>query len=173
MYRIGDLWERAEVSVADEHLATAITNRVMSSVYEALAVELPTSKERVLVSAVEGDQHVMGLRMVADVLEGAGYETLFLGIDATLLALIAEIERYQPRVLALGATAPWSGAGLVETIREVRAVNTSLAIVVGGAQAQAAADAVADQRVIVAADATEVLAAVERAIEASWSSQPP
>ncbi|CAA9509243.1 MAG: hypothetical protein AVDCRST_MAG67-2614 [uncultured Solirubrobacteraceae bacterium] len=52
MYRIGERWERAEITVADEHLATAISNRVMGLVYGAHAVEMPTSKERVLITAV-------------------------------------------------------------------------------------------------------------------------
>ncbi len=101
MYRIGERWERAEISAADEHLATGISNRIMGSVYEALAVEIPTSKERVLIAAVEGDQHVMGLRMIADVLEGSGYETIYMGADTPLAGFVESIARHKPSVVAL------------------------------------------------------------------------
>ncbi len=33
MYEVGELWEKNEISVAQEHLATAIANRIMSSLY--------------------------------------------------------------------------------------------------------------------------------------------
>lgn len=164
MYRIGERWELAEITVADEHLATAISNRVMGLVYGALAVEMPSSKERVLITAVEGDQHVMGLRMIADILEGVGYETIYLGADTPLDGLLVAIERWQPSVVALGGTAPWSGPVLVETIRAIRASDPSLPLVLGGSQAERAAFAAADDRIFVARDAESVVDAVAAAV---------
>lgn len=166
MHRVGDRWERSELTVADEHLATAISNRVLGSVYESLAVAMPVSKERVMIAAVEGDQHVMGLRMIADVLEGSGYETIYLGADTPLDALLALVERHRPAVLALGATAPWSAAMLRQTVLAARAADPALAIVLGGALAVKAARDAADALVFVAADAGSVVAVVEGAIRA-------
>jgi len=166
MRRVGERWERAELTVADEHLATAISNRVVGSVYGSLAVAMPTSKERVMIAAVEGDQHVMGLRMIADVLEGSGYETSYLGADTPLDALLALIERHGPTVVALGATAPWSAAMLLKTVLAIRAADPLLPIVVGGAQAQRAAALAADGLVFVAANAESVLDVVANAIRA-------
>jgi methanogenic corrinoid protein MtbC1 len=153
MYRIGERWERGEISVADEHLATAISNRVMGTVYESLATEMPVSKERVLIAAVEGDQHVMGLRMLADVLEGAGYETLYVG-ETPLADLLPFISTHDPRVIALGATGPWSTARLIDTVRAIRSEMPSLPILLGGAQAQHLADIADDPRIHVANDVT-------------------
>lgn len=171
MYRIGERWERAEITVADEHLATAISNRVMGLVYGAHAVEMPTSKERVLITAVAGDQHVMGLRMIADVLEGAGYETIYLGADTPLEGLLASIERWQPSVVALGATAPWSGPVLVETVRAIRAASPAMPMVLGGAQAEDAAAATADGRIFLAADAESVVDVIVSAVAAGERKQ--
>lgn len=163
MYRIGERWERAEITVADEHLATAISNRIMGLVYEALAVEMPTSKERVVITAVEGDQHVMGLQMIADVLEGAGYQTMYLGADTPIDGLIASIARHEPMVVALGGTAPWSGPVIAETVRAIRAANPTLPIVLGGAQAESAAAQVADDLIFLAPDAETVVEVVAAA----------
>lgn len=33
MWRIGDLWEQGKISVADEHLATALTHQAMAGIY--------------------------------------------------------------------------------------------------------------------------------------------
>jgi len=166
MQRVGERWERAELTVADEHLATAISNRVVGAVYGSLAVEMPTSKERVMIAAVEGDQHVMGLRMIADVLEGSGYETSYLAGDTPLDALLALIGRHKPAVVALGATAPWSAAMLLKTVVAVRAANPMLPIVLGGAQAERAASLAADDLVFVAPNAESVLQVVASAISA-------
>jgi len=171
MYRIGERWERAEITAADEHLATAISNRIMASVYEALAVEMPTSKERVLIAAVEGDQHVMGLRMIADVLEGSGYETIYMGADTPLHGLIESIARQQPSVVALGGTAPWSASMLVDTLLAIRAAEPSMPIVLGGAQAERAAAAAADGLIFVVADAEAVVEVVATAVSAGRDRQ--
>jgi methanogenic corrinoid protein MtbC1 len=166
MYRIGERWERGEISVADEHLATAISNRVMGTVYESLATEIPMSKERVVIAAVEGDQHVMGLRMLADVLEGAGYETLYLG-ETPLADLLPFISTHDPRVIALGATGPWSTARLIDTVRAIRCEMPFLPIVLGGAQAQRLADIADDYQIHLASDVTTAVELVESLIRAT------
>lgn len=173
MYRIGERWERAEITAVDEHLATAITNRIMGTIYGTLMVEMPTSKERVLIAAVEGDQHVMGLRMIADVLEGAGYETIYMGADTPLTGLIEAIALHAPSVVALGGTAPWSAGKLVETLIVVRAANPSLPIVLGGAQAQRAAQVAADDLIFVVPDAESVVAMVVTAVAAGQNDESP
>jgi methanogenic corrinoid protein MtbC1 len=166
MYRIGGRWERGEISVADEHLATAISNRVMGAVYESLVTELPVSKERVLIAAVEGDQHVMGLRMVADVLEGAGYETLYLG-ETPLVDLLPFISTHAPRVIALGATGPWSAQQLRDTVCAIRSNMPSIPIVLGGAQARELVDNIADDHVYLASDATTAVEIIASLLESA------
>jgi hypothetical protein len=81
MERIGELWEQGEVTVADEHVATVLSYRALLPLQELLQIAPPRSRERVVLAAVEGQAHVLGLRMVADVLEGAGFEVLYLGAD--------------------------------------------------------------------------------------------
>lgn len=81
MDRIGHLWQSGAVNVADEHLATAISDEVRPRLFPRLLRAPPGSRERVFLAAVEGEHHVLGLRMVADVLEGAGFDVLYLGAD--------------------------------------------------------------------------------------------
>jgi methanogenic corrinoid protein MtbC1 len=164
MYRIGEGWERAEITAADEHLATGIVNRIIGEVYESLATEMPSSRDRILIAAVQGDQHVMGLRMAADVLEGAGFETIYLGADTPTEGLVASLLEHRPNVLALGGTASWSAAKLVETIAVVRKAAPALPIVLGGAQAGPAAALADAELVFVVQDATALVAVVEAAL---------
>ena len=89
MERIGRLWEANAITVADEHLATAISQSVLVRLFDRLTVAPPRSRERVLLAAVEGQHHVLGLRMIADVMEGAGFDVLYLGADVPVDALRA------------------------------------------------------------------------------------
>jgi MerR family transcriptional regulator, light-induced transcriptional regulator len=75
MDRVGELWESGEMNVADEHLATAISNVALARLFPQLLSAPARSRERVLLAAVAGEHHVLGLRMVADVLERAGFES--------------------------------------------------------------------------------------------------
>lgn len=102
MERIGELWESNELSIADEHLATAISQQVLVRLFAALSTARPRSRERVLLAAVEGQQHVLGLRMIADVLEGAGFDVLYLGADTPVEALRIFAADHQPAVTGLG-----------------------------------------------------------------------
>lgn len=104
MEHIGVRWERSELTVADEHLATTIAHEVLAILYERLLVAPGSSRGRVLLAGVESDRHVLGLRMVADVLEGAGYEVVYLGADVPTEALLAAVERHRPAVVGLSAT---------------------------------------------------------------------
>jgi methanogenic corrinoid protein MtbC1 len=131
MRRIGDLWEQNRIGVADEHLATAITERALAQVYPTLFRASPLSRERVIVSSVEGEQHVLGLRMVADILEGNGYEVLFLGADVRVSALLAAIDQHRPAAIALGCTGTWSTETLLTTLTQLQR-HPSLPIMLGG-----------------------------------------
>jgi diguanylate cyclase (GGDEF)-like protein len=101
MVHIGELWESHAASVADEHLATAISHGVLVRLFDALTLKRSRSRERVMLAAVEGQQHVLGLRMVADVLEGAGFDVLYLGADVPTDALREFVVEHQPAVVGL------------------------------------------------------------------------
>jgi methanogenic corrinoid protein MtbC1 len=44
MWRIGCLWEEGAITVADEHLATALTHRVMAAVYGSASAARPPDR---------------------------------------------------------------------------------------------------------------------------------
>src|SRR3954447_2733430 len=71
LHRIGKLWERGEIGVAHEHLATQISLRVLALLRELFGVARRRSEKRVMLAAVEGEQHVVALQMVGDLLEDA------------------------------------------------------------------------------------------------------
>jgi PAS domain S-box-containing protein len=132
MAQIGELWESDSISVADEHLATAISHGVLIRLFDALSVTRARSRELVLLAAVEGQRHTLGLRMVADVLEGAGFDVLFLGGDLPLDALRGFVAEHQPAVIGLGFGIATDVSHLAEAIQTIHEVSQQPRIMLGG-----------------------------------------
>jgi len=79
LYEIGRRWQEAEISVAQEHLATATTQSLMARLAGRFDDRAPRRDRRVLVACAEGELHSIGVRMVADFLEADGWDVLFVG----------------------------------------------------------------------------------------------
>ncbi|HET8566645.1 MAG TPA: B12-binding domain-containing protein [Solirubrobacterales bacterium] len=136
MHEVGRLWERGAITIADEHLATELTQRVLTALRaegmgepsEATRQEMP----RAMLAAVQGEQHVLGLRMAADLVEDAGYETLYLGADVPTEDLLTAVESHSPDLLGLSVTMPELGPVLAETVRRAHRTRPGLDLLVGG-----------------------------------------
>ena len=129
--RIGELWARGEIGVAEEHMATAITRQVLTHLHEG-AIPAVVKDERVLVACVEGELHDMPARMVADVLELAGYDVRFLGANVPAQSLPGMLAQFRPDVLALSVTVAPNLRALATTIRLALEQLPSLLFAVGG-----------------------------------------
>jgi methanogenic corrinoid protein MtbC1 len=132
MITIGELWERNELSVAEEHLATAITERLIGQLSASFDQPLQGGGNVVL-GCVIGERHTLGLRMLSDLFRAAGWRVLYLGADVpnadwTRLAL-----RFDADLVAISASQPRYVAPIRELIGKLRAALPELTIMVGGA----------------------------------------
>jgi methanogenic corrinoid protein MtbC1 len=138
MHEIGELWAKGALTVADEHLATSLTHRVLAALRPPVWVGVggqgdgAAARGRVMLAAVEGEQHVLGLRMAADVLEDAGFETIYLGADVPIGALMQAVDSLAPNLLALSATMPELAPALDQVAAAVRRTHPRLGLLVGG-----------------------------------------
>jgi len=64
----------------------------------------PTTGQRVLVACVEGNTHAIGVRMVADAFQLAGWEVQFLGANVPTTALVAQVIAWRPHLVCLSAS---------------------------------------------------------------------
>ena len=100
MYRIGQLWESNSISVAEEHVATAIVGRVMAALYPRFAL-FEVTRGKAIVSAGPNEFHEVGARMVADFMEMDGWDVTYLGANTPASALLELIKQHKPFVVAL------------------------------------------------------------------------
>jgi|GEM_PF-1147641 len=140
MHEIGELWEQGALTVADEHLATALTNRVLAALRPAPVEAVAPRQGRALFAAVEGEQHALGLRMAADILEDAGYDPVYLGADVPTEALLQAVESLAPDLVALAATMSTLAPRLEAVAGEVRRAHPRLGLLIGGQAASSRID---------------------------------
>jgi methanogenic corrinoid protein MtbC1 len=132
LWLMGELWERGEISVADEHLATEIAMRVLALQREAERVAQARRGQRVMLATPAGERHVVALRMVSNLLSGAGYWIVMLGADVPADALVASVLRHRPDVICMSATMPAMSGRLVDSIAQVQAAWPAAQFVIGG-----------------------------------------
>lgn len=131
LYEVGDLWEQHRISVATEHLATAITERAMSIVHPQLFSG--AARDRTIVVACVADEfHQLGARMVADLAELHGWRGYFLGANTPLEGLIAMVDARRPVMLALSLSIYGNLPTLVNALDAVVTTFPGLPVMVGG-----------------------------------------
>jgi methanogenic corrinoid protein MtbC1 len=106
LHEVGERWERGEISVADEHFATATTTDALTEVKNAL----PRHERHAgtaLVCSTPGERHRLGGRMVADFLDAAGWRVVHETEPARVEELTALARDERVDVVALSTSLPW------------------------------------------------------------------
>lgn len=132
LWLIGDLWERGEISVADEHLATEICTRVLALQREAKRVARARREHTVMLATPAGELHVVALRMTGNLLLDAGYDVMMLGPDVPAEALASSASRHEADVICLSATMPRPSDRVWVSIEEVQHSRPEAGFVIGG-----------------------------------------
>jgi methanogenic corrinoid protein MtbC1 len=132
LWLIGKLWEKGEISVADEHLATEICLRVLALQLESRRVVRHRAEHRVMLATPAAELHVVALRMTGNLLREAGYDVVMLGCDLPPPALAAAAARHRPDVICLSSTMPGGSDQVQIAIHEVQQSWPSASFVVGG-----------------------------------------
>jgi methanogenic corrinoid protein MtbC1 len=133
MREIGRLWQMNEITVAHEHYCSAAVQSILSGFYGRMFSATPRSGRSMLVASVEGEQHQLGARTVADVFDLNGWRTCFLGANLPsrdLVTLMTQSHR-KPDLIALSATMPAHIAKLASTIAAIRD-GSNVPVMVGG-----------------------------------------
>ena len=131
---MGRLWQENEITVADEHLATAITQIAMGRLYVEFCSSAKPNGRTLLAACGADERHELGLRMVCDLLELEGWDARFLGAAVPDDDLVAMVLEHRPDALALSASIAPHLPPLRATIQAVRAACGAAVpyIIVGG-----------------------------------------
>jgi len=128
---IGRLWQQNRISIAQEHMATAISHVVMSRLFEEARPE-PRLGRKVVVACVAGEYHEFPARLVADFLDLGGFDVRYLGANVPLEDLVAMLHEEGADLLALSVTMSFNAPALREAVIRLRAEFPGLPLLVGG-----------------------------------------
>jgi MerR family transcriptional regulator, light-induced transcriptional regulator len=133
MCKIGQMWELNQISVAEEHLASAIVGRVMASLYPRFAT-FNVSKGFVIVSAGPNEYHEIGARMVADLLELDGWDVTYLGANTPIMDMIELFKKQKPFFVAISVATLFNLDKVRQAISIIRQNQeiSGIKIMVGG-----------------------------------------
>jgi methanogenic corrinoid protein MtbC1/DNA-binding XRE family transcriptional regulator len=153
---IGDSWCSGEIGVGDEHLATQIVVQQMDRLRSLFVAPEPRSPYRVLVACVEGEQHFIGARMVADLCLSKGWAVDFLGPDTPTSALVEMAKRRHAQLVAMSVTMEQGMGHVQRVLDELVGLSPAPNVVLGGQLFSANALSVSLHRgCVIARDAAE------------------
>jgi methanogenic corrinoid protein MtbC1 len=132
-YEIGRLWQINRISVAQEHFCTAATQLIMSQLYPHI-FRTERVGRRLVATCIGGELHEIGVRMVADFFEMAGWDTYYLGANTPADSILRTLEERRAQVLGISATITFHVSEVADLIAQVRASDAGkhVKILVGG-----------------------------------------
>lgn len=131
MYSVGELWENNRITVANEHLATSITESLLNLAYPFVFATERTGRKAVI-SCSANEFHQVGGKMVADVFELNGWDGHFLGANSPAEDMARFIQDIQPDVIGLSLAILTNIDQLKRSIEVVRADFPRMDLLVGG-----------------------------------------
>lgn len=134
MYEIGRLWETSVISVAQEHIATAMTQYVMAHTYPHLLVASDQNAGHFAITGVAGELHEIGMRMVADFLEASHWNVDYLGTNLPPESIVETLENKPPDIIGISICMSFNlnaAEKLIQRIKDSSVLNETK-IIVGG-----------------------------------------
>lgn len=128
---IGRLWQANRITIAQEHLATGISQIVLARLFDHTPPAVRNGK-LIVVACVAGELHDLPARLVADFLDSAGFTVRYYGANVPADHLVRELAEPRPALLALSATMSFHAPALREAVTKVRAAYPDLPILIGG-----------------------------------------
>ncbi len=130
-------WYIAEaIDEGQEHLASAITERMMSRVLQ-YAQPLKDDAKVAVLGCVPNNYHSIGLRMISDYLRLSGWRTIYLGANVPVRAFLSAVREHRPSMVLVSCAREEGHDDLIELIKQTREFGENkVTIGVGGRSVQ-------------------------------------
>jgi DNA-binding transcriptional MerR regulator len=125
MAEIGEGWYRGEVTVQQEHFASALAIRRLEAL--VMAAPPPTRPGRILAACPPQEEHVFGLLLLTFLLRRKGWEVVYLGANVPVQRLETTVAATHPQLVIMGAQRLHSAATLLEVAHLLQEEGVPLA----------------------------------------------
>ena len=132
--RIGELWERGEISIAEEHVITNVIDQLVVELsnYHPLSTTVKPLKAAFILPSAE--EHQIPLKVSAGVFKNAGWETNYIGKSIPFHSLEAYFLKNRVDVIVISVTLKEHLDACELLIRSIKniALPYKLTVVIGG-----------------------------------------
>lgn len=135
MVETGELWQQNKITVAKEHMITALTQNIIASLYPLLfkdLVDREIDQGNVLIACPGGELHELGIRMLADILEFEGWNVTYLGANIPAEFIIERLRESNFDIVGLSCSISFNLRFVKETIELARQDGFKGPVLVGG-----------------------------------------
>jgi DNA-binding transcriptional MerR regulator/methylmalonyl-CoA mutase cobalamin-binding subunit len=159
--RMGEEWEAGRLAVAQEHLATAIIQRVLEGIIHFLPA--PHGAPNLLLATLAGDQHKIGALLAATAAAAEGWRVTYLGPDLPAGEIATAAVAAGARVVGVSIVHLAEPERVLAELQTVRArLPASVPLLAGGAGAVALAPELDGSGIHVVGDLSELRIALRR-----------
>ncbi|HLP15711.1 MAG TPA: corrinoid protein [Bacteroidota bacterium] len=133
MNRVGEKFRDKKIFVPDLLMAARAMNASMVHMqpyFKSAEVKL---RGTVVIGTVAGDLHDIGKKLVAMMLEGAGWKIVDLGTDVSTQKFIDAVKENPQCVVGMSALLTTTMASMEESVKKVKEIFPSTKVLVGGA----------------------------------------
>ena len=132
---IGEKFKNNEVFIPEVLISAKAMKAGMELIKPLLAKANVESKGKVVIGTVKGDLHDIGKRIVAMLLEGAGFEVTDLGADVSKEKFLEFVEKERADILGMSALLTTTMTYMKEVIEAVENANLKqdVRVIIGGA----------------------------------------
>ena len=132
MRLIGLMWEEDEITVADEHLATATCDYILARFHSVIPKpKLTAHSKKAMFFCVEKEQHSLGMKMAAYLFEQSGWNVRLMGANLPLSYAKESAERFAPQVIGVSLTIIHHLEQLKQYVIELEEISSEPHILVG------------------------------------------
>ncbi|MGJ8642560.1 MAG: MerR family transcriptional regulator [Luteolibacter sp.] len=139
--RVGMGWESGNLSIAEEHAASAVIREALLLASRPFADS--SGAPLLLVTTPSGQLHELGADLVSALARQLGWDVTYLGPSLPAIEIARAVERTKPTALALSIVYPGDDPLLSDELRRLkRLLPPELPILIGGGAASSYATAI-------------------------------
>lgn len=135
MRQVGDCWSQGTLSVAQEHMASALLRNLLGALIPLYRRTSPAS--RLLFATPSGERHEFGILFSTMLAVGGGLGAIYLGVDLPAEEIVDVARKSAPQAVVLGFIgAEGSDAGIIQIQELAHKLPSHIELWVGGAQGE-------------------------------------
>ena len=151
MQRIGEDWRRGRLSIAQEHMVSALLRSLLGVLVRLYARNDPTA--RLLFATPSGELHEFGVLSAAMLASGGGLGIVYLGPNLPADEIVEAAKRTSVQVVALGIAGTEGKKELLKSLRQVAdELPPRTELWIGGPKAESLAGEIKGSRIEFLAD---------------------